>query len=399
MIAALICLAQTGATVNTLDDYLKLDTGKPSWTLGPKSEKFAELRLNSLVWQGDQWRHEIIIAGSDIKSDVVILNLTGDRMENTMDDFTTLFSKTTQLPVATVYGIPNQPSFGLREDELVGRGFMKFITTQDNTWPLLLPMTKSTLQAMDAVQEWSHGRVKKFILTGTSKRGATSWLAATTGDPRIVGIAPMVSDVMMDITRQLEAGRTEWGHFSPMMPELQTFDPIPFFKGPRGRQLMNLSDPYFSLSKVKAPALVISASNDQFCVVDATRMYWDAIKSPKVFKTIPNATHFFAIPNALHEGYSRAMSIDAMNAVRFFADCISGKDRLGLPDVSRGSDPRHLGQKTWSVSSDTPWVQESQWNNGKPSDAAKFSASFEEARYRGKGYSATFTSLVSVRKR
>jgi len=260
-------------------------------------------------------------------------------------------------------------------------------------------MTKSTVLAMNAIQEWSKGRFKKFILTGTSKRGTTSWLAATTGDPRIVGIVPMVSDVMMDFTRQLETGRNAWGHFSPMMPEMQKFDPIPFFKNPRGRQLMRLMDPYFSLDKVKAPVLVVSASNDQFCVVDATKLYWDEIKSPKVFKMLPNATHFFAIPNALHEGYSSALTVDAMNSVRFFADCISGKDKLGLPDVSKTSDPRRSGQTTWSVSNDTAWVQESKWSVGPAPEDTKFSASFDETKYRGSGYSASFTDLVSVRKK
>lgn len=375
-----------------------MDTGKTSWTIGPKSKQFNEIRLNGLTWQGDQWRHEIIISGSEIKSDVVILNLTGDRMENKMDDFTTLFSRTTHLPVITVYGIPNQPSFGLREDELVGQGFMKFFTTQDNTWPLLLPMTKSTIHAMDAVQEWSKGRFNKFILTGTSKRGTTSWLAATTGDKRIVGIVPMVSDVMMDFTKQLETERAEWGHFSPMMPEMAKFDPIPFFKNARGRQLMNLSDPYFSLSKLKVPTLAISATNDEFCVVDATRIYWDAVPSPKLFKTIPNASHFFAIPNALHGGYSQTMSIDAMNSVRFFVDCITGKDKLGFPDVSNAHDPRRKSTTTWSVTGDSPWVQNSVWRKGNAQDNAKFSASCEETSYRGNGYSASFTSLVKVRK-
>lgn len=398
MLAVMLFLTQVSTSVNSLDDYLKLDTGKPSWTAGPSNKDFAELRLNSLTWQGDQWRHEIIIAGANSKSDVIILNLTGDRMGNTMDEFTALFSKTCKLPVATVYGIPNQPLFGLREDELVGQGFMKFFTTQDNTWPLLLPMTKSTLLAMDAIQEWSNGRFSKFILTGTSKRGTTSWLAATTGDKRIVGIAPMVSDIMMDFTRQLEVEKAAWGHFSPMMSDFEKFNPIPFFKGPRGQLLMHMTDPFFSLANVKVPVLVISATNDEFCVVDAVNSYWDSIQSPKIFKDLPNASHFFAIPNALHGGYSKAQTIDAMNAVRFFADCISGKDKLGLPALSNQNDPRRSTSKPWSVEGATPWVQESTWNPHKASDRAKFAASLEEVYFKGSGYTASFTTLVTVKQ-
>ena len=105
MIAGLLLLTQAAtAQIASLDDYIRLDTGKPSWTVGPRTRDLAELRLNGLTWHGDVWRHEIVIAGSGLNSDVAILNLTGDRMENTMDDFTVLFSKTCRLPVVTVYG-------------------------------------------------------------------------------------------------------------------------------------------------------------------------------------------------------------------------------------------------------------------------------------------------------
>lgn len=398
IVTALVLAQQAVAPIQNLDDYLKLDTGKPSWSLGPKSSQFVELRLTSLTWQGDQWHHEIVIAGSKINSDVVILNLTGDRMESTMDDFTALFSKQTRLPVVTVYGVPNQPVFGVREDELVSIGYTKFFSTQDNTWPLLLPMTKSALRAMDAIQEWSKGKIKKFIVTGTSKRGATSWLVASTGDKRIVGIVPMVADTMMDFTRQLETCKKEWGYLSPIIPEFKTFNPIPFFKSPRGVQLSKLQDPYFQLSKVKVPALIINATNDQFTVIDSTKLYWDDIKSPKIFKMIPNETHFFAIPNARHGGYSRAASIDAMNAVRFFADCLTGTDKLGLPNIEDKSDPRRRGTRTWGVAGETAWVQESKWSPNIPSSSAPFTATFEDVTYTSNGYSASFSSLVTTKR-
>ncbi len=399
MFTAMMLVIQAQASINSLEDYLKLDTGKPIWSVGPSTKDLSELRLTSLTWQGNQWRHEIVIAGSKLNSDVAILNLTGDRMENRMDDFTRMFSQTCHLPVVTVYGVPNQPLFGLREDELMARAMVKFFTTQDNTWHPLLPMAKSAVLAMDAIQAWSKGRINKFIVTGTSKRGATSWLTAETGDPRVIGIAPTVADLMMDMTRQLETQRAEWGHFSPMMPDMQQMDPLPFFKAARGKQMFGLADPYFSLSKVKVPVLVIGGTNDVFCTVDATKLYWDAIKVPKLFKIIPNATHFFAIPNAMVDGYSKEMSLDAMRSIRYFADCITGKDKQGLPSVANLSDSRRRGTKTWSVGAETPWVQESRWQAGPPPETAKFTASFEEVNFEGDGYTASFTTLVSVKKR
>ena len=54
MIAACSLFLQVAAKpLKSLDEYLKLDTGKPSWTVGPKSTGLIELRLNGLTWQGD----------------------------------------------------------------------------------------------------------------------------------------------------------------------------------------------------------------------------------------------------------------------------------------------------------------------------------------------------------
>lgn len=399
MFLVALAMFQTPPQVASLDDYLKLDTGKPSWTAGPKSREFTELRLNSLTWQGDQWRHEIIIAGENLKSDTVILNLTGDRMENKMDAFTTLFSKTTAMPVVTVYGVPNQPMFGAREDELIGIGFTKYFTTTDPTWPLYLPMTKSTIQAMDAVEEWSKGRFKKFILTGTSKRGATSWLAGATQDKRIVGIAPFVGDFNINMIQQMKNMKTEWGQYSPEIPDFKKFDPLPFFTSPKGLKMMEMTDPSTMMDKIKVPILLVNASNDKFSTVDSTNVFWDKIKSPKLFKMIPNASHFFAIPNALHDGYLESQAVDSMRAVRFFADCISGKIPGGIPDVSSLADPRRKANRTWTVEAPTLWVQDSVWKQGKPSGSSPVSVSFEEVDYSGNGYKASFTSLVNVSKK
>lgn len=88
-----------------------------------------------------------------------------------------------------------------------------------------------------------------------------------------------------------------------------------------------------------------------------------------------------------------------MNAVRFFADCITGKDKLGLPDLANKVDPRRGVSRSLFVEGATPWVQESTWKTGKASDGAIFTASLEEVSFKGNGYTATFTNLVKVDKR
>ena len=56
--------------------------------------------------------------------------------------------------------VPNQPLVFAddpgnqrNEDAIIAYTFDKFLKTQDPTWPLLLPMAKSAVRAMDTIQD------------------------------------------------------------------------------------------------------------------------------------------------------------------------------------------------------------------------------------------------------
>ena len=83
--------------------------------------------------------------------------------------------------VAIIWQIPNQPLYDdLTEDELISFTLHNFRNDGDFTWPLLFPMVKSAVRAMDAVQEFSKETLQhdiaSFVVTGASKRGWTTWL-------------------------------------------------------------------------------------------------------------------------------------------------------------------------------------------------------------------------------
>ena len=99
------------------------------------------------------------------------------------------------------------------EDRLIAHSFERYLATGDPEWPLLLPMVKSVVRALDAsseaaAQQWG-APLERFTVTGGSKRGWTTWLTAAV-EPRVTAIAPIVIDALN--MRQHFPHQTEvWG--------------------------------------------------------------------------------------------------------------------------------------------------------------------------------------------
>ncbi|MDR1270881.1 MAG: PhoPQ-activated pathogenicity-related family protein, partial [Planctomycetaceae bacterium] len=189
-----------------------------------------------------------------------------------------------------------QKGTGFREDALIGETLLKAIETQDLTWVLLLPMTKSVLRAMDTAQEFMKQEfryeIEKFIIGGASKRGWTTWLVGASNDPRIAALVPIVYN-NLNLLKQLEGHIETWGDFSPKIHDytergLFKKDEIP---SPYKVHLMKIMDPYTYLSRINVPKLLIHGSNDPYWTVDATKYYWNDIQGYKYLLTLPNEEH------------------------------------------------------------------------------------------------------------
>jgi len=115
----------------------------------------------------------------------------------------------TRSVIVGLSAVPNQPlqfsdeTSPRTEDEIIAYSWDKFLQGGDANWPVQLPMVKSVVRCMDAVQIFVEydavvtKAIDYFVLTGGSKRGWTAWLtAAADPDQRITAIAPIVSDLL-----------------------------------------------------------------------------------------------------------------------------------------------------------------------------------------------------------
>jgi PhoPQ-activated pathogenicity-related protein len=206
-----------------------------------------------------------------------------------------IISDSTGTSSAILYDIPNQPLFdGKEEDDLQAYTFSRYIRSGDESWPLLFPMVKGAVRAMDAIQliarKEKNVEVNKFVVAGHSKRGHTAWLTAT-ADSRVKGIIPMAIDIL-NSTEQLPHHLEVFGEYNT--PSKAATDLLRELEAPRGKTLINMVDPYAYRTHLGLPKLIVSATNDNFFATDALNLYWNGLQGPKYILYLSNADHVSA---------------------------------------------------------------------------------------------------------
>jgi hypothetical protein len=190
--------------------------------------------------------------------------------------------------------VPNQPLLdGKTEDELIAETFVRYLKTKDENWPLLFPMTKSAVRAMDALQAFAKEQGKpvgRFVVTGGSKRGWTTWLTGAVDD-RVVAIAPMVI-VMLNLGKQGPNQLKVWGKYSEQIDDYVQRGLMEKTDTPEGTKLWKMVDPFTYRDRfVTKPKLLINGANDRYWTLDALDFYWNELEGPKYLMELPNAGH------------------------------------------------------------------------------------------------------------
>jgi PhoPQ-activated pathogenicity-related protein len=367
----LVCASVASADLRS---YVKADDQAYHWEHLTQSARtdgttVHELRLISQVWQGVTWQHRVRIVLPQVSQDMPSLTLlivSGSMPVEQELHEAVFMARQLNAPVAILSDIPNQPLFGgLVEDDLLAHTFIQFITTQDATWPLLLPMVKGVVRAMDAIQAFMPAQFKThvagFVLSGASKRGWTTWLTPAVDD-RVRGIAPLVYD-NLDLARQMQHQRETWGHFSGQIAQY-TERGLPqrlLSEEQEAVELAAIVDPFSYRQHLIIPKLIVLGTNDRYWPLDALNLYYDALIGARYILYVPNAGH------ALRSGRERVLA----GLMAFFQHLVRGLPlpilhwetsvKEGRLTLSLTSDRAPRSVRAWVATASTRDFREAQW--------------------------------------
>jgi len=312
-IAAAAHDAPAAEVISPLAAYVGKKDDNFAWTKRREGKigatQYVELTLTSQTWQDIVWRHQLfILKPSTLRREAHhgLLFINGgiwrdeladppkdDRLPGEANAFAVL-AETMKTPVAVLLHVPQQPIFGgLVEDQIISLTFEQYLRSRDPEKLLLLPMVKSAVRAMDAVQEytaqeWSIG-VKTFTVTGASKRGWTTWLTGAV-DRRATALAPQVIDVL-NMGAQMRHQVAAWGDYSYKIHDYTRRDLPKHLESPAGRALQAIVDPYSYRKQLTQPKLIVVGTNDHYWPLDAMNLYWDDLVGRKYILYVPNNRH------------------------------------------------------------------------------------------------------------
>jgi PhoPQ-activated pathogenicity-related protein len=220
-----------------------------------------------------------------------------------------LIANETGIVSAYIRAVPNQPVWfhndptneRRTEDEIIAWTWRTFLDSPEPSDPTVIermPMTKAAKRGLDTIAAVANQRVgtsiDKFIVTGASKRGWTTWSLGAT-DQRVVAMAPLVFSMinleggtLLQHQQNMDGG---WSFaFKPYWNENLTQG----FYNPKTTRIWEVEDMYYYRERLTLPIMEMVSSGDEFFLLDDNHHWWNDIPDPKWLMMLPNAEHTMA---------------------------------------------------------------------------------------------------------
>ena len=254
------------------------------------------------VWHGTHWTHRALVFSprqNIAPGTATLLLLTNPVPWDGLGG--QLAADATGTTVVLVYDVPNQPLWNRREDNLLGYSLQRSEQTGDPTWSLAFPLARATKVSMDAVQAWSAPSevpIKHFVLVGFSKRALGAWLVAS--DPRVRALVSL-SYNNLNLLAQTRLQLRDWGQLSTHWTKMVGADTEARFQTPRGAALLRTWDPYSFINDIRAPKLLLDATNNDYWSLDAPDEFAAELRGPTNWLYLAGAGHTMgtAVPTLL----------------------------------------------------------------------------------------------------
>jgi len=367
---------------NALAHYLNNGDTTYQWELQTSYDildvKAYDLLLTSQQWREYNWKHQLtVFIPPDVQYDGALLWITGGSLQEGLPKWTSQNDEETWtfgIAAASNHAItailrqtPNQPLYDdLSEDALISYTLHNFQSDGDYSWPLLFPMVKGAVRAMDAVQEFSKEiadhEITGFLVSGASKRGWTSWLTGAS-DSRVKAIAPAVIDVLnmpVNLDYQVEV----WGDYSIEIEDYVDLGIPQTINTEEGNALSTMIDPYSYRDQLKMPKLLLIGTNDPYWPVDAVKHYFNELQGENFIHYTPNAGH------GLNGGQEARRSVNAFFCNTFaplpYAQCSweVSESGAGITLNVEGSANAIKAAYLWTADSEDRDFRDEVWSSG-----------------------------------
>ncbi|WP_149275478.1 PhoPQ-activated pathogenicity-related family protein [Pareuzebyella sediminis] len=398
---------------NALQHYLDNGDDTYSWIIKDSFElqglKAYDLLLTSQKWREFTWKHQLTIyVPEEVAYDGALLFITGGSLKDGEPKWKTrekkgseseplaLIAQKNKAITAVIRQVPMQPLYDgdLVEDQLISFTLHNYKEDKDPTWPLLFPMVKSAVRAMDAIQEFSNAsldkKINRFTVAGASKRGWTTWLTGA-NDARVEAIGPMVIDVL-NMPVSLDYHLTAWNEYSEQINDYIKLEIPQTVNTEDGNALTQMIDPYSYRTSLTMPKLIFIGTNDEYWPVDAIKNYIDDIPGENYIHYTPNAGHDLGggekALQALSGFWAQTLAKKPYDDLQYDIETDTSSATLTVDSNSDNLSSAYL----WSADSTDRDFRDENWT-ATPINLSKASEVVKKIAFPDQGYRAFYIDL------